>query len=43
MKINNICSLCNEENEIDNFLCSYCGFHLDMTIDINEAGLPEIN
>jgi hypothetical protein len=42
MKINNICNLCNEDNDKDNFLCSNCGFYLDMTIDINEAGLPEI-
>ena len=43
MKTDNICSLCHEENERDNFLCAYCGFHLDMKIDINDFGLPEIN
>lgn len=43
MKTNNICNLCNETNDKDNFLCSNCGFYLDMTIDINESGLPEIN
>ena len=43
MKTDNICNLCHEENERDNFLCAYCGFHLDMKIDINDFGLPEIN
>ena len=37
-----ICSCCNKENESDNFLCSYCGFYLDMAISLNEYGLPEI-
>ena len=39
----NICSCCNKENDPDNFLCSYCGFYLDMEINLdNDFNLPTI-
>ena len=43
MNVKNICGMCSHKNEQDNFLCSECGFYLDMEISINSSGLPEIN
>jgi hypothetical protein len=37
------CGFCNLDNEINNFICSSCGFPLDLNITQNEFGLPEIN
>ena len=37
-----ICSCCNKVNDPDNFLCEYCGFYMDMSIALNDYGLPEI-
>lgn len=43
MKQNNICSCCNKENDIDNFLCEYCGFYMDMSIALDDTfNLPII-
>jgi len=38
----NICSYCNKDNEADNFLCSHCGFYLDLEISFNDFNLPTI-
>ena len=40
--MNSICSYCGNKNERDNFLCSDCGFYLDMEITFNELNLLEI-
>lgn len=37
----NTCDLCGTENPEDNFICP-CGFPLDLKIETNEFGLPEI-
>lgn len=37
----NICNLCGHDNDKDNFICD-CGFPLDLEININDSGLPEI-
>lgn len=38
------CEMCGYENHIDNFKCEGydCGIPLDLTIEINSFGLPEI-
>ena len=36
----NKCSLCEEINEPDNFICAYCGFDLDYVVTRNHWGLP---
>lgn len=42
MNINKNCNCCGHVNDKDNFLCSECGFYLDMAIALNEFGLPDI-
>ena len=42
MNIDKNCSCCEHVNDKDNFLCSECGFYLDMRISLNDHGLPEI-
>jgi hypothetical protein len=42
MNIDKDCSCCGHVNEKDNFLCSACGFYLDMSISLNDYGLPDI-
>jgi ribosomal protein S27AE len=41
-KMANICDACGVDNHKDNFLCSDCGFYLDMKIDKDDFGLPII-
>ena len=37
----NTCNLCGHNNEEDNFIC-VCEFPLDLSIETNDLGLPEI-
>ena len=43
MKVNK-CNLCDYVNPVDNFICEGidCGAPLDIGININNIGLPEI-
>jgi len=40
----NKCSVCGQDNPKDNFICDNpdCGVPLDLRIERNEFGLPEI-
>lgn len=44
MKTKNICNFCGYDNPKDNFICEgkECGVPLDLSIEINDFGLPEI-
>jgi hypothetical protein len=44
MKTKNICNFCGHNNPEDNFNCEGedCGAPLDLSIEINDFGLPEI-
>ena len=41
----NTCNICGYENPKDNFNCEQddCGAPLDISIEINSDGLPELN
>ena len=36
------CSFCNYQNPKDNFGCNNCGAPLDLCIESNSSGLPDI-
>lgn len=42
--MNNVCNICGYKNPKDNFICeqSDCGAPLDIAIQINNEGLPDI-
>tara|TARA_R110000765_G_scaffold140545_1_gene241118 strand:+ start:1703 stop:1843 length:141 start_codon:yes stop_codon:yes gene_type:complete len=44
MKKQNICSICNYNNPINNFICEAedCGAPMDISIEIDKNGLPNI-
>lgn len=39
----NPCGICGKDNPRDNFGCYNCGAPLDLEINTNEFGLPEID
>ena len=44
MSNKNICQNCGHDNPVDNFICENidCGIPMDITININDIGLPDI-